>query len=81
MPSRNGPRMVALFLFGFVALNPPLLSLFDIGEFVMGIPLLYVYLFVFWAAFIVLMALGMECRERPRIEDRSSEIDRSADSR
>ena len=71
--------MLALFLLGCLALNPPLLSLFDSEEFVMGVPLLYAYLFVFWAGLIALMALGMKSLETPPTE-RPSATDTSKGS-
>ena len=71
--------MLALFLFGFLALNPPLLSVFDSDGFIMGLPLLYFYLFASWVALIVLMALGMESRETPPTGG-DPDTDRSEDS-
>ncbi len=58
-PSLRNERMGALFLFGVLALNPPLLHVFDAGgdAMVFGVPLLYVYIFLAWAVLIVLMAL------------------------
>ncbi len=47
--------MIALLLVGFLALNYPLLALFSKAVIWMGIPALYLYLFVFWALFIGLM--------------------------
>ncbi len=49
-------RAVALFLFGLLAFNPPLLSIFSKPLFVFGIPLLYLYLFFVWAGFVLLVA-------------------------
>ncbi len=58
-PSLRSERMAAVFLLGMLALNPPLLDVFDAGEDVMvfGVPLLYLYIFLAWAVLIVLMAL------------------------
>jgi hypothetical protein len=61
-------RMIALFLLGLTLFNPPLLEVFDIGgdKVVAGIPVLFFYLFVAWAALIGLMALVVERRgDRP----------------
>ena len=57
-------RLVALFLLGCLLFNYPLLYLFNVGEAVFGVPLSYVYIFIAWAALIVLMALVVERRSR-----------------
>jgi hypothetical protein len=49
-------RMIALFLLGVLGFNAPLLSIFNTDARLLGIPMLYFYLFVAWAALIVLMA-------------------------
>ncbi|NRF67630.1 hypothetical protein HLB44_11600 [Aquincola sp. S2] len=53
-------RLVALFVFGCLMFSYPLLSLFNVGGTVLGIPLLYAYLFAVWALLIVLMILAVE---------------------
>jgi hypothetical protein len=53
-------RLVFLFLLGLLLFNPPLLSIFDRPATVIGIPLLYIYLFAAWGALVVLMALTVE---------------------
>lgn len=54
---RKGERLVALALLGFLLFNYPLLSLFSTDGSVIGVPLLYAYLFVSWGLLIGLMAL------------------------
>lgn len=49
--------MVALALLGFLLFNYPLLSLFSTDGRLVGVPLLYAYLFVSWGLLIGLMAL------------------------
>ena len=61
-PSIKGPRLVALFLLGLLLLNYPLLQLFERPGEILGIPLLYAYVFAVWALLIVLMALVLEKR-------------------
>ena len=51
-----GQRLVLLFVLGVVLFNDPVMSLFDRGRHVAGIPLLFIYLFVAWALLIGLMA-------------------------
>jgi len=61
--SRKGPRLVALFLLGCLLFNYPMLALFNVRGTVLGIPLLYAYLFFAWALLITLVALVMEKAE------------------
>ena len=53
-------RLVALFMAGWVLFSYPLLSLFNVGGTVAGIPVLYAYLFGVWIALIALMILVVE---------------------
>jgi hypothetical protein len=55
-----GERLVAVFLCGCMLFNYPLLSLFDSGGSLFGVPLLYAYVFVAWAGLIALMAWIIE---------------------
>lgn len=59
-PGLKNQRLVALFLLGCLLFNYPLLSLFNQLDTVLGIPVLYAYLFVAWAALIGLLALVIE---------------------
>lgn len=52
---RKGERLVALALLGFLLFNYPILALFSSERTVLGIPLLYFYLFTSWAVVIALM--------------------------
>ena len=63
-PTLKGQRLVALFLLGWLLFNYPLLSLFASDSRLWGIPLVYVYLFVAWAALIGAMALIIERRDQ-----------------
>ena len=62
-PSIMGQRLVALFLLGVLLLNYPLLNLFAGPSEVLGIPVLYAYVFAVWALLIGLMALVVEKRK------------------
>ena len=62
-PSIKGQRLVALFLLGFLLLNYPLLNLFAGSGQVLGIPVLYAYVFAVWALMIGLMARVIEKRD------------------
>jgi hypothetical protein len=59
----KGPRLVALFLLGVLMFNYPLLQLFARDGMLLGIPLLYCYVFCAWAVLIGLIALVVERRE------------------
>ena len=49
-------RLIVLLLAGALAINYPLLALFDKFTFWQEIPVLYLYLFGFWFVFICLLA-------------------------
>jgi len=53
-------RLIALFVLGCLLFSFPLLSLFNTGGTVFGIPVLYAYLFGVWVGLIVLMILVVE---------------------
>jgi hypothetical protein len=57
--NRKSKRLVALFLFGFVLLNYPILSLLNLDITVFAIPLVYIYIFGIWSLLIFLSALVM----------------------
>jgi hypothetical protein len=56
----KGQRFVALCMLGLVLFNYPILALFNVPGTVFGVPVLYAYLFVAWAALISLMAIVAE---------------------
>jgi len=49
--------MIALFLAGLVLFNFPILSLFNIDWLFLGIPILYIYIFLAWCLIIVAMVM------------------------
>lgn len=53
-------RLIAVFMTAAVLFNYPILSLFDGPESVLGMPPIFLYLFVVWAMLIVLVALIVE---------------------
>jgi hypothetical protein len=50
-------RLIGLFLLGYLLFNHPIISLFNLPQMVLGIPLLYGYIFAVWVLLIVLVAL------------------------
>ena len=57
-------RLIALFLFGVLAMSPPLLGIFRADAIVFGIPLLFLYLFAAWLVLVGLLALIVERASR-----------------
>ena len=64
--SRKGQRLVGLFLLGCLLFSYPLLAVFNVRATVLGIPLIYAYLFAAWALVIILVAAIMERPEPGR---------------
>jgi hypothetical protein len=62
-PSLKGQRLAALFLLGVLLFNYPLLDLFADRGRVLGVPVLYVYVFGAWTLLIALMAIVVEKRK------------------
>jgi hypothetical protein len=58
----RGQRLAALALLGLLLFNYPLLAVFNVPGTLFGIPVLYAYFFLAWAALIALMALVIERR-------------------
>jgi hypothetical protein len=48
-------RLVALFILAWFAFHPPIITLFGANAMVLGLPVLYFYLFAAWLAVIVLV--------------------------
>lgn len=62
-PTLKGQRLVALVLLGGLLFNYPILSLFTGSTRILGIPLIYFYLFAAWVFVIALMALIIERKD------------------
>jgi len=56
-------RLVALCMLGCILFNFPLLALFNVPGTFFGVPTLYAYVFIAWAALIALMAWVIERRD------------------
>jgi hypothetical protein len=56
--ARKKKRLVGLFLLGCILFNYPLLSLFNLETMILGIPLLFFYIFTAWALLILLAAIA-----------------------
>ena len=73
--SRRRELLIALFLLAVLLLTPPLLIVFNQPTRLLGVPLLYLYLFVVWAVLIALVALAVERRDvADALDDADSEV-------
>lgn len=61
-----GERSAALFLLGLVLLFPPVLGIFSIDLLILGVPILFVYLFFAWGFLIALAARIVAADEEGR---------------
>jgi hypothetical protein len=59
-PGLTQERLVALFLLGVFLFTPPFLGIFNTPDRILGLPSLYLYLFVAWTLLIVLVTLAIE---------------------
>jgi hypothetical protein len=57
---KKGQRLVALCMLGMLLFNFPVLALFNVPGTLLGVPVLYAYIFMAWAAMIALMAMVAE---------------------
>ena len=53
----TGERCAALFALGLLIFNPPLLAVFGVPNFLVGVPVFFLYIFLAWFGLIVLLAL------------------------
>jgi hypothetical protein len=58
----RGQRFVALCMLGMLLFNYPILALFNVPHGFLGVPALYAYMFIAWAALIALMAYVAESK-------------------
>ena len=61
-PKKRGELTIALALLGVVLFSKPILDGFDAARetFLLGIPSLYLYLFLAWGLLVLLLALVVE---------------------
>ena len=56
----KGERFIAVCILGLLLFGYPMLAIFNVHATVFGVPVLYAYIFIAWAALIVLMAILAE---------------------
>ncbi|SDI23108.1 hypothetical protein SAMN05216603_1273 [Pseudomonas benzenivorans] len=59
-PNIKAQRLTSLFILGGALFNYPLLALFNRPGWVLGVPVLYAYVFAAWLLLIALLALVIE---------------------
>jgi hypothetical protein len=52
-------HLVAVTALGFLLFGYPLLAVFDVPRTILGVPVLWAYLFLAWAAVVALVALAV----------------------
>ena len=70
----SSERIVILFILGILLFSPPFILIFDKPALVAGIPILFLYLIVAWAALISLMMLVVEHTEGKDEEGNNSKV-------
>ncbi len=68
MRQQSREYTVILFIVGALALNYPVLELFDRPWLPFGIPLLYLYLYLVWLALIIVLIMVVERSQVPESE-------------
>jgi hypothetical protein len=63
-------RLAGVFLLGWVLFNYPVFSLFNRHPTLLGVPLLYAYVFGAWVLIIGLIMLSARFRRRPSSQGR-----------
>jgi len=63
MRQQSKESIVILFIVGVLALNYPMLDLFDQPWMPFGVPLLYLYLYLVWLVLIILLIVVVEHSE------------------
>ena len=58
----KGQRFIALCIFGIVLFNFPVLALFNVSGTLLGVPILYAYIFIAWGVLIALLKLIADTR-------------------
>jgi hypothetical protein len=61
---RRAQRLAALCMLGFLLFNYPVLALFNQPVRLLGIPLVYLYIFAAWGLLVALMAFVARRRDR-----------------
>ena len=74
---RQNERLISMLVVGIIALNFPILSLFNKAKLIFGIPILYLYIFFIWLLLICCLALVLEKAPFPSLTAPLRKTDRS----
>lgn len=66
---KKGQKLFFLFLLFLVLMGFPVLSIFNLEKLFFGIPVLYLYLFSSWLAFIIFLFFALRNRKTNSQED------------
>jgi len=69
---RQNERLIAILVIGIILLNYPLLALFSKVKLILGVPVLFLYLFLAWIFVIGCVAFILEKTKLPSIIPESS---------
>lgn len=61
----TGDRLIALFLLGLLLFSAPVMAIFNVDALVLGVPLLFLYLFGAWALLVALVAFILSRHREP----------------
>ncbi len=75
----NIGHLIGIFIFGFVLFCYPVLSIFNVKIMLLGIPMLFIYIFAVWLGLIFLIYLASRERAKPK-EPKSSDSILPSDS-
>jgi hypothetical protein len=73
-PGLTRERLLALYLLGMLLFMSPFLGIFNAPVRILGIPILYLYLFVSWTLLIVLVAVVIESSDDDEDGAAASEV-------
>lgn len=74
-PGLTNERLTALFLLAVGLFTPPFLGIFNSPARMLGIPLLYLYLFIAWTLLIAVIALVVERADASSDKGESAETE------
>ncbi|MCB0290960.1 MAG: hypothetical protein KDH97_11955 [Calditrichaeota bacterium] len=67
-PQLKSQKLIAIFFLGLMLWIGPLLTLFNLPDMVLGIPIIFLYLFAVWVLLILFMVIVVEYRGKNTAE-------------
>jgi len=78
MRQQSREYIVILFIVGVLALNYPMLELFNRPWLLFGIPVLYLYLYLVWLVLILLLIVVVERSQIPEPEPPAAPLEKAS---